>query len=304
MITMIREIIPELDAGEPQLQGDPVLLAQLRAVLDGQPVPESVFEPKPTALRLDHVSAFYGAFEAVSNVSLDIEANSVTALIGPSGCGKSTLLRSINRLHETTPGARVTGRIMLDGDDLYASSMDPVEVRTRVGMVFQRANPFPTMSIRDNVLAGLKLRGQRLGRRAGDDIVEQSLRDVGLWGEVKDRLGKSGASLSGGQQQRLCIARAIAVHPQVLLMDEPCSALDPASTAAVEKLMIDLKASYTVVVVTHNMGQAARVSDTTAFLSVAQAGQPGQLIEVGPTTRIFNDPLRQATRDYVDGKFG
>jgi len=260
--------------------------------------------PKITALRLDDVSAYYGAFQAVSGVTLDIEANSVTALIGPSGCGKSTLLRSINRLHEITPGARVTGRILLNGDDLYAPSIDPVDVRTRVGMVFQRANPFPTMSIRDNVLAGIRLRGQRLTRPVADDLVEQSLRDVGLWDEVKDRLGKSGVSLSGGQQQRLCIARAIAVHPQVLLMDEPCSALDPASTAAVERLMVALKTSYTVVVVTHNMGQAARVSDTTAFLSVTTAGAAGQLIEVGPTERIFEDPLRQATADYIAGKFG
>jgi len=259
--------------------------------------------PSPT-LRLDHVSAGYGELTAVSDVTLDIEANSVTALIGPSGCGKSTLLRSINRLHETIPGARVSGHITLDGDDLYGAEVDPVDVRARVGMVFQRANPFPTMSIRDNVLAGTGLRGKRLTRSQGDDLTEQSLRDVKLWDEVKDRLGKSGASLSGGQQQRLCIARAIAIQPEVLLMDEPCSALDPASTAAVENLMLALKTAYTLVVVTHNMAQAARVSDTTAFLSVTQPGRPGELIEAGPTKRIFNDPLRQATRDYIDGKFG
>ena len=265
----------------------------------------TIFEPATTtALRLDHVSAYYGTFEAVAGVNLEIETNSVTALIGPSGCGKSTLLRSINRLHETTPGAKVTGTIRLDGEDLYAPDIDPVDVRTRIGMVFQRANPFPTMSIRDNVLAGVKLRGKRLTRPGGDNLAEQSLRDVGLWDEVKDRLARSGASLSGGQQQRLCIARAIAVHPEVLLMDEPCSALDPASTAAIENLMTALKTSYTVVVVTHNMAQAARVSDTTAFFSVTQAGQPGRLIEVGPTQRIFNDPLCEATRDYITGKFG
>jgi len=259
--------------------------------------------PSPT-LRLDHVSAGYGTLTAVADVTLDIEANSVTALIGPSGCGKSTLLRSINRLHETTPDAHVSGSITLDGDDLYGQTVDPVDVRARVGMVFQRANPFPTMSIRDNVLAGCGLRGKRLTRSQGDDLAEQSLRDVKLWDEVKDRLGKSGASLSGGQQQRLCIARAIAVQPEVLLMDEPCSALDPASTAAVENLMLALKTAYTLVVVTHNMAQAARVSDTTAFLSVTQPGRPGELIEAGPTKRIFNDPLKQATRDYIEGKFG
>jgi len=259
--------------------------------------------PSPT-LRLDHVSAGYGTLTAVADVTLDIEANSVTALIGPSGCGKSTLLRSINRLHETIPGAHVDGHITLDGDDLYGAEVDPVDVRARVGMVFQRANPFPTMSIRDNVLAGVGLRGKRLTRAQGDDLTEQSLRDVKLWDEVKDRLGKSGASLSGGQQQRLCIARAIAVQPEVLLMDEPCSALDPASTAAVENLMLALKTAYTLVVVTHNMAQAARVSDVTAFLSVTQPGRPGELIEAGPTERIFNDPLKQATRDYIDGKFG
>ena len=256
------------------------------------------------ALRLEHVSAFYGDHEAVSGVTLDIEANSVTALIGPSGCGKSTLLRSMNRLHETTPGASVTGSIMLDGVDLYGTGMDPVDVRTHVGMVFQRANPFPTMSIRDNVLAGIKLRGQRLSRGASEMLVEKALTDVSLWDEVTNCLGKSGVSLSGGQQQRLCIARAIAVRPQVILMDEPCSALDPASTAAIERLMVSLKAAYTVVVVTHNMGQAARVSDTTAFLSTPEAGKPGTLIEAGPTMRLFNDPLRQATRDYIEGKFG
>jgi len=263
-----------------------------------------MMQPNTTALNLADVSAYYGDLEAVSNVTLDIESNAVTAFIGPSGCGKSTLLRSINRLHETTPGTRVTGHITLDGDDLYSPQMDPVEVRTRVGMVFQRANPFPTMSVRDNVLAGIRLRGGHLNRTKADDLVEHTLRDVSLWDEVKDRLGKSGASLSGGQQQRLCIARAIAASPEVILMDEPCSALDPASTAAVENLMLSLKTAYTVVVVTHNMQQAARVSDTTAFFSVPEPGQPGQLIEVGPTERIFNDPLCDATRDYIAGKFG
>ena len=256
------------------------------------------------ALSLENVDAYYGALQAVADVSFEVAPNSLTALIGPSGCGKSTLLRTINRLHETIPGTGVTGSIRLGDVDLYANGVDPVWVRSRIGMVFQRANPFPTMSIRDNVLAGVKLQGGHLSRHEADDLAEQALRDVNLWDEVKDRLGRSGVSLSGGQQQRLCIARAIAVRPDVLLMDEPCSALDPASTAAVENLMIRLKTTYTLVVVTHNMAQAARVSDTTAFLSTAGASQPGRLVEIGPTERIFSDPLCQATRDYINGKFG
>jgi len=265
----------------------------------GEPVETSA----KAQLTLTNVNAYYGNLQAVADVSLEAVPNSLTALIGPSGCGKSTLLRTINRLHETLPGAVVKGDLHLGGMNLYGMT-DPVDVRSRIGMVFQRANPFPTMSIRENVLAGVKLRGGRLARREADDLVEQALRDVNLWDEVKDRLNRSGVSLSGGQQQRLCIARAIAVHPDVLLMDEPCSALDPASTAAVEDLMIRLKTTYTLVVVTHNMAQAARVSDTTAFMSTSGAGQPGRLIEVGPTNRIFSDPLCQATSDYVAGKFG
>jgi len=255
-------------------------------------------------LRLDSVSAYYGPTLAVAGVSLDIAPNCITALIGPSGCGKSTLLRSINRLHETTPGARVTGHIRLGSDDLYGPGTDPVVVRSRIGMVFQRANPFPTLSIRDNVLAGIRLRGGRLGRFEADALVEQTLMDVGLWDEVKGRLGKSGASLSGGQQQRLCIARAVAVQPEVILMDEPCSALDPASTATVENLMLALKTQYTVVIVTHNMAQAMRVSDVTAFISTTGPGEPGRLIESDLTPRLFSDPLMEATRDYIQGKVG
>ena len=268
------------------------------------PVVDAPLARLGSTLRLDQVSAFYGSTEAVHDVSLEFCANEITALIGPSGCGKSTLLRSINRLHETTPGARVTGQISLDGEDLLGPGVDPVAVRRRIGMVFQRANPFPTMSIRDNVLAGLRLHGRRFTRSQGDDLAEACLRDVSLWDEVKNHLGRSGATLSGGQQQRLCIARAVAVRPAVLLLDEPCSALDPASTAAIEQLMLQLKQDFTIVVVTHNMAQAARVSDTTAFMSTTQAGQPGQLIEVGPTKRIFEDPLCQATADYIAGKFG
>ncbi|MDR1388297.1 MAG: phosphate ABC transporter ATP-binding protein PstB [Propionibacteriaceae bacterium] len=255
-------------------------------------------------LKLDRVSAYYGAFQAVADVSLDIAPCSITALIGPSGCGKSTLLRTLNRLHETTPGARVTGQVHLNGQDVLDPATDPVEVRSRVGMVFQRANPFPTMSIGENVLAGVRLRGRRLSPRVAEQVVERSLRAANLWQETKDRLKKSGVGLSGGQQQRLCIARAIAVQPEVLLMDEPCSALDPASTAAIEELMVDLKADYTVVVVTHNLAQAARVSDQTAFMSVDRAGQPGRLIEHGPTTQLFNAPTEAATGDYIAGKFG
>ena len=273
--------------------------------MSGSPGPAGACQPELTAaLRLDSVSAYYGSSLAVSDVSLDIAPKSITALIGPSGCGKSTLLRSINRLHETTPGARVTGHIRLGKDDLYGPGTDPVQVRSRIGMVFQRANPFPTLSIRDNVLAGVRLRGGRLSHCEADNLVEQTLQDVGLWDEVKDRLSKSGASLSGGQQQRLCIARAVAVQPEVILMDEPCSALDPTSTATVENLMLALKTQYTVVIVTHNMAQAARVADVTAFVSTTGPGEPGRLVEVGPTPRFFSDPLCEATRDYIQGKVG
>jgi phosphate transport system ATP-binding protein len=250
------------------------------------------------------VSAWYGGFKAIDDVSLTIEPKAVTALIGPSGCGKSTFLRTLNRMHEVIAGARTSGRVLLDGDDIYDDDVDPVAVRRSIGMVFQRPNPFPTMSVRDNVAAGLKLAGGK--RRAGevDEIVERSLTRAGLWDEVKDRLGKPGAGLSGGQQQRLCIARAIAVEPEVLLMDEPCSALDPVSTLKIEDLIVELKDRYTIVIVTHNMQQAARVSDTTAFFSLENAGEPGRLIETGPTTTIFTKPSDQRTEDYITGRFG
>jgi phosphate transport system ATP-binding protein len=257
------------------------------------------------AKRIDvsDLNVYYGSFKAVEGVSMTIEPRSVTAFIGPSGCGKSTFLRTLNRMHEVIPGGRVEGKVMLDDQDLYASSMDPVTVRRTVGMVFQRPNPFPTMSIYDNVAAGLRLNGVK-NRKTLDGIVEASLKGANLWTEVKDRLSKPGAGLSGGQQQRLCIARAIAVQPQVLLMDEPCSALDPISTLAIEDLINELKNDFTIVIVTHNMQQAARVSDRTAFFNLRATGEPGRLVELDDTTRIFNNPTEQATEDYISGRFG
>jgi len=250
------------------------------------------------------LNVWYSEFLAVEGVSMHIEPRSVTAFIGPSGCGKSTFLRTLNRMHEVIPGARVGGEVLMDGDDLYGPGVDPVAVRRQIGMVFQRPNPFPTMSIRDNVLAGVKLNNRRIARSDADDLVERSLRGANLWNEVKDRLGKPGAGLSGGQQQRLCIARAIAVSPQVLLMDEPCSALDPISTYAIEELIAKLKTEYTIVIVTHNMQQASRVSDKTAFFNIAGTGKPGTLIEYGETATMFTTPREQATEDYVSGRFG
>ena len=257
------------------------------------------------AKRIDvkDLSAFYGAFKAVEDVTMTVEPRSVTAFIGPSGCGKSTLLRTLNRLHEVIPGARIAGSVRLDDADIYAANVDPVAVRRTVGMVFQRPNPFPTMSIADNVAAGLRLNGQK-DKRVLAEKVEASLRSANLWNEVKDRLNKPGASLSGGQQQRLCIARAIAVEPQVLLMDEPCSALDPISTLAIEDLITDLKSKYTIVIVTHNMQQAARVSDRTAFFNLAAQGKPGRMIEMDDTQKIFSNPTQPATEDYISGRFG
>ncbi len=257
------------------------------------------------AMRIDTVglSCFYGATKAVDDVSLVIEPKTITALIGPSGCGKSTVLRALNRLHEVIPGARIDGRVLLDDEDIYAPGVDPVAVRRTIGMVFQRPNPFPTMSIYDNVAAGLRLNGVKK-KSALDDAVERSLRGANLWDEVRARLGKPGAGLSGGQQQRLCIARAIAVEPQVLLMDEPCSALDPISTLAIEDLMIELKDRFTIVIVTHNMQQAARVSDVTAFFTLRGPGQPGYLVEVDTTQKIFTNPSEKRTEDYITGRFG
>jgi phosphate transport system ATP-binding protein len=258
------------------------------------------------AKRIDvnNLNVYYSDFLAVEDVSLAIEPNSVTAFIGPSGCGKSTFLRTLNRMHEVIPGARVEGEVLMDGADLYGSSVDPVAVRRHVGMVFQRPNPFPTMSIAENVVAGVKLNNKRMSKSDTEDLVESSLRGSNLWDEVKDRLDKPGSSLSGGQQQRLCIARAIAIKPDVVLMDEPCSALDPISTLAIEDLIQELKANYTIVIVTHNMQQAARVSEKTAFFNIAGTGKPGKLIEMNDTTTIFSTPAETATEDYISGRFG
>jgi phosphate transport system ATP-binding protein len=250
------------------------------------------------------VSLYYGSFQAVAGVTMSIEPNKVTALIGSSGCGKTTFLRSLNRMHELTPGARVGGEITLDGEDMYGSAIDPVEVRRLVGMVFQSPNPFPTMSVYENVAAGLSLNVGRMRKADKDAVVERSLRGAHLWDEVKDRLERPGSGLSGGQQQRLCIARAIAVEPEVLLMDEPCSALDPVATLAIEDLIGELKSRYTIAIVTHNMQQAARASDITAFFNLEASGKPGRLVEIGPTETIFTKPAQQATEDYVSGRFG
>ena len=246
-------------------------------------------------VRTEHLSAWYGAKRAIEDISLDFEEQAVTAIIGPSGCGKSTLIRCMNRLHEVVPKARSEGKVLLDGEDVYALSA--VSVRRRIGMVFQKANPFPTMSVYDNVAAGLRLNGVR-DRKRLDETVLRSLKHAALWDEVKDSLDSPGVSLSGGQQQRLCIARALAVEPEVLLMDEPCSALDPIATAKIEDLIFDLKKEYTVVVVTHNMQQAARVADYTAFLYL------GKLIEVNRTRELFERPAQDLTEKYITGRFG
>ncbi|WP_157157079.1 MULTISPECIES: phosphate ABC transporter ATP-binding protein PstB [unclassified Diaminobutyricimonas] len=255
-------------------------------------------------IEVNDLDVYYSKFKAVEGVTLNIEPRSVTAFIGPSGCGKSTFLRTLNRMHEVIPGAYVDGEVLIDGNNLYDQGVDPVLVRRQVGMVFQRPNPFPTMSIRDNVLAGVKLNNRRISKSDSDDLVEKSLRGANLWNEVKDRLDKPGSGISGGQQQRLCIARAIAVQPEVILMDEPCSALDPISTLAIEDLIEDLKKDYTIVIVTHNMQQASRVSDKTAFFNIAGTGKPGKLIEYDVTAKMFSNPAVQATEDYVSGKFG
>src|SRR3954447_20347553 len=250
------------------------------------------------------LNIYYGDFLAVADVAMSVDPRSVTAFIGPSGCGKSTFLRTLNRMHEVIPGAYVQGTVAMDGVDLYGSDVDPVAVRRKVGMVFQRPNPFPTMSISDNVLAGIKLNNKRSSKSDAEAVVETSLRSANLWSEVKDRLNRPGSGLSGGQQQRLCIARAIAVEPAVLLMDEPCSALDPISTLAIEDLMTELKERFTIVIVTHNMQQAARVSESTGFFNLAGVGQPGHLVEFNSTEKIFSNPDERATEDYISGRFG
>ena len=253
---------------------------------------------------VNHLNIFYGDFLAVEDVNINIEANKVTAFIGPSGCGKSTVLRTLDRMHEIIPGAHCEGEVLLEGKNLYDKDVDPVAVRRDVGMVFQRPNPFPTMSIRENMLAGVKLNNRKISKSDADDLVEWALRGANLWNEVKDRLDNPGIGLSGGQQQRLCIARAVAVHPQVLLMDEPCSALDPISTLAVEDLINELKNEYTIVIVTHNMQQAARIADYTAFFNLKAVGQPGHLEYFTDTTTMFNNPQNEEAERYVSGRFG
>ncbi|WP_042491063.1 phosphate ABC transporter ATP-binding protein [Tropheryma whipplei] len=253
-------------------------------------------------LEIKDLTAFYGPLRAIKDVSLSIQEGSVTALIGPSGCGKSTLLRTLNRMHELSPGAKVKGQVLLDGRDLY--QLDPVYVRQEVGMIFQRPNPFPTMSIRENVLAGIKLNRKRIHRIQQNELMERCLRSVNLWDEVHNRLGRPGGELSGGQQQRLCIARAITVSPRVILMDEPCSALDPVSTKAIEQLICKLKEKHTIVIVTHNMQQASRVSDWTAVFNVARSGGSGELVEHDKTEVIFTSPKNEVTLNYISGKFG
>jgi phosphate transport system ATP-binding protein len=267
-------------------------------------MPEPAVNGAAKAIEVSDLNLYYGAFHAVKDVDITIQPNRVTALIGSSGCGKSTFLRSLNRMHEVIHGAYATGTVLLDGQDIYAPDVDPVLVRRQVGMVFQAPNPFPTMSIYENVAAGLKLNSKRIKKADLDEIVERSLRGASLWDEVKDRLGKPGSGLSGGQQQRLCIARAIAVEPEVLLMDEPASALDPIATLAIEDLIQQLKVNYTIVIVTHNMQQASRSSDYTAFFNIEGTGMPGRLVEVDTTETIFSNPANKETEDYVSGRFG
>jgi phosphate transport system ATP-binding protein len=272
------------------------------AVADGR-APAGPTAVEPGTLEIRGLTAWYGRFAAVRDVTLSVAPRTVTAIIGPSGCGKSTLIRSVNRMHETQPGARIEGSIELDGVDLYASDVDPVQVRRVVGMVFQKPNPFPSMSIWENVAAGPRVLRTAKGKAALDEVVERSLRRAALWDEVKDKLQRPGTSLSGGQQQRLCIARTIAVDPEVVLMDEPCSALDPIATLRIEELIAELKASYTIVIVTHNLQQAARVSSVAAFFTLGDTGA-GRLVEAGPTTQIFTSPRERLTEDYVSGRFG
>ena len=261
-------------------------------------------DPEPlAAVRVEHLDAYYGSHHAIGGVTFDIPAGTVTAVIGPSGCGKSTLVRCLNRMHEVTPGAYARGGVFIDGQDIYSPYADPVAVRSMVGMVFQKPNPFPMMSVYENVAAGPRLRGWKLSRREMDELVERNLSRAALWDEVKDKLHRSGAALSGGQQQRLCIARALATDPAVLLMDEPCSALDPIATYKIEELIRELAESVTIVIVTHNMQQASRVSEHTAFMLAGDDGV-GRLVEFGRTEQVFTMPKDQRTEAYITGRFG
>jgi phosphate transport system ATP-binding protein len=265
--------------------------------------PEVTVTPAGAHLEAVNVSAWFGSAKVLERVSLTMPPGTVTALIGPSGCGKSTFLRILNRMHETISSARLGGEVRLNGEDIYSAGLRITETRRRIGMVFQKPNPFPTMSIADNVVAGLKLTGRKVGRSARADLIERSLTRAGLWKEVKDRLNEAGGALSGGQQQRLCIARSLAVDPDVLLMDEPCSALDPTSTRRIEETISELMDEVTIVIVTHNMQQAVRVSQQCAFF-LAEQGTPGAIVEAGATEQIFGDPSDPRTSDYVHGRFG
>jgi phosphate transport system ATP-binding protein len=293
-------------AAQPRIDRDPLNVTPEVAARSGTNRTDGSAPVERVAKRFEtkDVDLYYGKFHAVEGVTMTIEANQVTSLIGSSGCGKTTMLRSLNRMHELTPGARVEGQITLDDHDIYAAKVDPVDVRRLVGMVFQAPNPFPTMSVYENVAAGLTLNRRGISKSDKDAVVERSLSGAHLWDEVKDRLNRPGSGLSGGQQQRLCIARAIAVEPEVLLMDEPCSALDPIATLAIEDLIKELKTRYTIVIVTHNMQQAARASDVTAFFNLEASGEPGRLVEMGATDEMFTNPTKKETEDYVSGRFG
>ncbi len=286
-------IDPGVAAADPAPARAPVRIASRQGAAEAGAADREI------SIKLEDVSCYYGSFRAVQGINLEIASREITALIGPSGCGKSTLLRTLNRMNDLVPVFRLEGQILLHGQSLYGPRVDPVEVRRRVGMVFQKPNPFPK-SIYDNVAFGARVNGYRGNM---DELVEQSLRRAALWDEVKDKLRQSGMSLSGGQQQRLCIARAIATEPEIILMDEPCSALDPRATLQIEELMFHLKRDYTIVIVTHNMQQAARASDITAFLTMG-ADRAGYLVEVGPTSLLFTSPREQLTEDYVSGRFG
>ena len=300
---MATELRPEPVVDTPPPDSDGALpVAVIRPVVTASASSATADESMSGRIEIADLNVYYGAFRAIRDITLTVKPHAITAIIGPSGCGKSTFLRTLNRMHELTPGTRVEGSVRLDDEDVYAPAVDPVALRRVVGMVFQRPNPFPTMSIYDNVVAGLRLTGRRKHSEL-DEIVERSLRRAALWDEVKDKLKSPGTSLSGGQQQRLCIARALAVDPEVILMDEPASALDPVATLRIEELMAELRVNYTIVIVTHNMQQASRISDYTAFFTMG-TDRAGYLVEMDETIQIFTNPKQQLTEDYVSGRFG